>query len=248
MIGLGGSSTNDGGSGLLWALGMRLCTDDGRDVAPTPRGLASLASVDARGLDTRIRECEFSIMSDVDNPLCGTMGATAIFGPQKGVQADGIARIDAVLQRFAGLAQEALRVDVAGRPGSGAAGGLGFALQLVGGSVRSGAEVVAELIALDAAIEGADWVITGEGRSDRQTLLSKAPFVVAKHANALGVPVTLLSGAVDASALDDLHPHFAGCFALPGGPMPLDACIRDAAPLLAARAEALGRLVAASVK
>ena len=248
MIGLGGSSTNDGGSGLLCALGLRLLDAAGREVAPTPRGLASIASVDAARIDPRIGSCRFSIMSDVDNPLCAAMGATAIFGPQKGVQAGDVARIDAVLRRFADLAQEALQVDVAGRPGSGAAGGLGFALQLVGGTVRSGAEVVADLIRLDAALEGADWVITGEGRSDGQTLLSKAPFVVARHARASGVPVTLLSGAVDAGALADLHQHFAGCFALPGGPLSLDDCIRGAGPLLAARAEALGRLAAASVE
>ncbi len=121
-------------------------------------------------------------MSDVDNPLCGAMGATAIFGPQKGVQADDVARIDAVLRRYATLSEAALARAVAERPGSGAAGGLGFALQLVGGTVRSGAEVVCDLVRLDDAIAGADWVITGEGRSDRQTLLSKAPFVVARHA------------------------------------------------------------------
>ena len=101
---------------------------------------------------------------------------------------------------------------------------------------------------LDDAIAGADWVITGEGRSDRQTLLSKAPFVVARHADALDVPVTLLSGAVDPAALDDLHRHFAGCFALPHGPMSLDECIRDAGALLAARAEALGYVIAAAVE
>jgi glycerate kinase len=176
------------------------------------------------------------------------MGATAIFGPQKGVQADDVARIDAVLRRYATLSEAALARAVAGRPGSGAAGGLGFALQLVGGTVRSGAEVVCDLVRLDDAIAGADWVITGEGRSDRQTLLSKAPFVVARHARALDVPVTLLSGAVDPAALADLDRHFAGCFALPHGPMPLDECIRDAAALLASRAEALAYVIAAAVK
>jgi len=248
MIGLGGSSTNDGGSGLLCALGVRLRDASGRDAAPTPSGLASLASIDASALDARLRECEISIMSDVDNPLCGAMGATAIFGPQKGVTAGDVTRLDAVLRRFADLAQGALQCTVAERPGSGAAGGLGFALQLLGGDVRSGAEVVADLVHLDDAIRGADWVITGEGRSDRQTLLSKAPFVVARHAKALGVPVTLLSGAVDDAALADLHLHFAGCFALPPRPMPLDECIRDAAVLLAGRAEALGHVIAAAVK
>jgi len=248
MIGLGGSSTNDGGSGLLHALGARFRDAAGRDVAPSARGLASLASVDAAKLDGRLASCELSVMSDVDNPLCGAMGATAIFGPQKGVQADDVARIDAVLRRYATLSEAALARAVAGRPGSGAAGGLGFALQLVGGTVRSGAEVVCDLVRLDDAIAGADWVITGEGRSDRQTLLSKAPFVVARHARALAVPVTLLSGAVDPAALDDLERHFAGCFALPHGPMPLDECIRDAAALLAARAEAIGLVIAAAVK
>jgi glycerate kinase len=104
-------------------------------------------------------------------------------------------------------------------------GGLGFALQLLGGTMRSGREVVADLVRLDDALASAQWAITGEGRSDRQTLLSKAPFVVARHARANAVPVTLLSGALDDAALADLHRHFAGCFALPGRPMSLDECI-----------------------
>ena len=248
MIGLGGSSTNDGGSGLLQALGVRLCDEALRDVAPTPRGLASIERVDVGDLGERLRGVEISIMSDVDNPLCGRMGATAIFGPQKGVQAGDIERIDNVLRRFAEISQRALAREVADRPGSGAAGGLGFALQLVGGTMRSGAEVVADLVRLDDALASADWAITGEGRSDRQTLLSKAPFVVARHADACGVPVTLLSGAVDDAALPDLHQLFAGCFALPPRPMTLDECIRDAAHLLAARAEAIGHVIAAAVK
>jgi len=248
MVGLGGSSTNDGGSGLLQALGARLRDAAGRDVAATPRGLASLASVDVATLDPRLPSCEIAVMSDVDNPLCGAMGATAIFGPQKGVQAADVARIDGVLRSFAGLLEAALARPVAERGGSGAAGGLGFALQLLGADVRSGAEVVAELVRLDDAIAGAQWVVTGEGRSDRQTLLSKAPFVVARHAKTLGVPTVLLSGAVDADAMADLHLHFAGCFALPNGPMTLAECIRDAGALLAARAEALGRVIGAAVK
>ena len=108
--------------------------------------------------------------------------------------------------------------------------------------MQSGAEVVAELIGLDAALDGADWVITGEGRSDRQTLLAKAPFVVARLAAARGVPATLLSGAVDPAALADLGRHFAGCFGLPGGPMALADCIADAPQLLEARAEQLARV------
>jgi glycerate kinase len=242
MIGLGGSSTNDGGSGMLEALGLALVDDAGRALPPTPNGLAVLASVDASALDPRIAHCEIRIMSDVNNPLTGALGATAIFGPQKGVRPEDIPAFDAALGRFAALAEPALGRGASSSPGAGAAGGLGFAFALLGGSFSSGAEVVAELIGLDAALAGADWAITGEGRSDRQTLLAKAPFVVAQHAAALHVPVTLVSGAIDPSALADLGAHFAGCFGLPHGPATLADCIANAARLLEERGEQLGRV------
>jgi glycerate 2-kinase len=245
MIGLGGSSTNDGGSGLLEALGMALFDDAGRPVAPTPDGLAALARVDATAIDPRIAECHIRIMSDVNNPLTGTLGATAIFGPQKGVRAGNIAACDALLGRFATLAEGALGRAAQQDPGAGAAGGLGFALALLGGAFASGAEVVAGLIGLDAALADADWAITGEGRSDRQTLLAKAPFVVAQHAAARKVPVTLISGGIDPPALAALRAHFAGCFGLPHGPAGLADCIANAAQLLEERAEQVGRVFAA---
>ncbi|MBK9115544.1 MAG: glycerate kinase [Betaproteobacteria bacterium] len=245
MIGLGGSSTNDGGSGMLAALGLTLADRDGRPVDATPRALASLAGVDAARVDARLRECEIRIMSDVNNPLCGDLGATAIFGPQKGVTPAEAPAFDATLAHYAALAEAAVGRHAAGLPGAGAAGGLGFALQLVGGTFASGAAVVADLIGLDAALAGADWALTGEGRTDRQTLLAKAPFVVAQRAAAAGVPVTLVSGAIDAASLPELSRHFAGCFALPNGPATLADCIADAAALLEARAEQAARVFAA---
>jgi glycerate kinase len=241
MIGVGGSSTNDGGSGMLAALGLKISDDSGRLVAPTPRGLAGAAQADASGLDRRLFESTITIMSDVNNPLCGERGATAVFGPQKGVQPGDVATLDATLSRYAGLAERAVRRRVADQPGAGAAGGLGFALQLVGASFRSGAEVVADLIGLDAALKGATWAFSGEGRSDRQTLLRKAPLVVAERARAAGVPITLLSGAIDATALPELSKVFSGCFALPSGPMSLADCIAGADTLLADRAEQIAR-------
>ena len=241
MIGVGGSSTNDGGAGMLTALGLAIVDDAGRAVAPTPQGLASAAHADASGLDRRLGESAITIMSDVNNPLCGERGATAVFGPQKGVRPDDIAALDATLSRYAVLAERAVGSHVAERPGAGAAGGLGFALQLVGASFRSGAEVVADLIGLDAALDGATWAFSGEGRSDRQTLLRKAPFVVAERARAVGVPITLLSGAVEAAALPELSKVFSGCFALPSGPMSLEDCIAQADALLADRAEQIAR-------
>lgn len=246
MIGLGGSSTNDGGAGMLAALGMRLVAGNGDAIAPTPAGLANLASVDAGGLDPRLGECAITIMSDVNNPLCGERGATAIFGPQKGVRAGEVAAIDATLARFAALAERAVGAIAAGQPGAGAAGGLGFALQLVGGSFRSGAEVVADLIGLDAALVDADWAFTGEGRTDAQTLLRKAPFVVAERARAAGVPITLLSGAIDSAAWPELGRVFDGCFALPAGPMALTDCIAHADALLADRAGQIARVWSAA--
>ena len=242
MIGLGGSSTNDAGAGMLATLGVKLVDGKGRDVEPTPLGLKALAQVDASTLDPRMAEAQITIMSDVTNPLCGERGATAIFGPQKGVATERVAEIDATLARFAPLAERAIGRGVKDRPGAGAAGGLGFALLLLGGELRSGAEVVADLLGLDAALDGAHWLITGEGRTDRQTLLGKAPFVAARHAAARGVPVTLVSGSIDRSALAELRSRFTSCHALAFGPATLEECVANAPALLADTAEQLARL------
>jgi glycerate kinase len=247
-VGLGGSSTNDGGAGLLAGLGVALLDERGDPVEPTPRGLARLAGIDVSNLDPRLREAHVSILSDVNNPLCGPHGAIAVFGPQKGVAPGDIETFDATLARLAQLAQTAFGRRVADRAGAGAAGGLGFALQLLGGTVTSGAEVVADLIRLDAALAEADWAITGEGRSDAQTLLSKGPFVVAQRAKRHGVPVTLISGAVDSRALAELNRHFAGCFGLPNGPASLQECLEHAPAWLADRAEQAARLRSAPTR
>lgn len=246
LIGLGGSSTNDGGAGLLAALGLKLVDAQGRDVAPTPAGMAALAEVDASVLDTRLAQTHITIMSDVDNALCGERGATAVFGAQKGVRPESAAELDACIARFATLTERAIGRNAKEREGAGAAGGLGFALQLLGGEPRSGAQVIADLIGLDAALEHADWLITGEGRSDRQTLSGKAPFVAAKRAAARRVPATLISGAIDRAALPELGRVFAGCHSLTFGPATLEDCLSGAASLLADRAEQLALVFAAA--
>jgi glycerate kinase len=242
MIGLGGSSTNDGGAGLLAALGLSLTDARGQAIAPTPAGLAALAAVDASGLDPRLADAEIIVMSDVNNPLTGDRGATAIFGPQKGASRERIAEIDRRIANFASLAERALNRRAQDEPGAGAAGGLGFALQLIGGKMRSGAEVVADLVGLDAALDGAGWAITGEGRSDAQTALGKTPLIVALRAAARQIPVSLISGSIDRSALPALGRYFAGCFSLPSGPAKLEQCLAQAAELLADRAEQVARL------
>ncbi|MCP3709027.1 glycerate kinase [Paraburkholderia sp. CNPSo 3274] len=241
-VALGGSSTNDAGAGLLAGLGLQLFDAAGKPLEPTPQALAQVARVEASGLDARLREASFVGMSDVDNPLTGEHGATAVFGPQKGVTPEQVAPIDAALGRFADLLETALGRRVRDEAGSGAAGGLGFALRMLGASFEPGAEVVARTIGLDEALDRADWLITGEGRSDVQTLHGKAPFIACRHAAAVGVPATLLSGAVDAAALPRLAEHFSGCFSPAPGPITLETAIRDAARLLANEAEQLARL------
>jgi glycerate kinase len=246
LIALGGSCTNDGGAGMLEALGMRYFDSTRATVPPSLGTLTTIERVDATGLHPNLAEVELTLLSDVDNPLSGPRGATATFGPQKGVPGEDVATFDAALARFADQVEAALGSHVAESPGAGAAGGLGFALQALGGTSRSGAEFVADVVGLDAALRGADWLITGEGRSDGQTLAGKAPLVAARRARAAGVPATLLSGALSADAVPLLAPHFAGCFALPTSPMTTEASIAGADALLAERTEQLARLWAAA--
>jgi glycerate kinase len=242
FVALGGSSTNDGGAGLLVGLGLRLFDAHDNELDATPEQLTRLTKVDVSQLDARLADTSFVGMSDVDNPLTGEHGATAVFGPQKGVRPEQVASIDATLGRFADLLETALGRNARHQPGAGAAGGLGFALHMLGAHFEPGAETVARQIGLDAALEGADWLITGEGRSDVQTLHGKAPFIACRHAQAAGIPATLLSGAVDSTALPRLAEHFAGCFSPAPGPITLEVAIRDAARLLADQAEQLTRL------
>ena len=242
VVGLGGSNTNDAGAGMLCALGARLIGANGAELAPRPSALAELERVEISELDRRLVACSLTILADVENPLCGPHGATATFGPQKGVAAGDVGSLGRVLERFAAHAQSAFGRSAATQRGAGAAGGLGFAFQLLGATCVSGAEAVAELVQLDAALAGADWSISGEGRSDEQTLAGKAPLVVARRARGAGVPITLLSAAIDGAALPELCRFFDGCFAISPGPISFDESVATTEQLLADRAEQLARL------
>lgn len=250
-VGLGGTSTNDGGAGLLAALGVKFVSSTRKSIAPTPDGLATLISVDVTALDPRVAECSITLLSDVNNPLCGAMGATAIFGPQKGVAASEILRIDGVIEHYATRLEAALQKTAKDKPGAGAAGGLGYALQLVGAKFASGAETVADLVGLKEACNAADWLITGEGRSDVQTLLGKTPYAAAKIARQHGathLQATLLSGGVDPAALAKLNEVFnGGCFSLTPGPIALDQAVIRGAEFLSNAAEQLARLKMAPI-
>lgn len=247
FVGLGGTCSNDGGAGLLAALGVKFTGTFRREIAPSPSGLAKLISVDVTGLDARLAECEITLLSDVNNPLTGVRGATAIFGPQKGVATHDVAKVDASIDAYADRLEAALQRHAKDKPGAGAAGGLGYALQLLGAKFDSGAQTVARLIGLADACKGADWLITGEGRSDAQTLLGKTPFAAAQIARAhgnSGLKATLVSGGVDPSALAALAATFnGGCFSIVPGPMTLDQAVIRAPELLANTAEQVARLL-----
>ena len=197
VIGLGGSATNDGGAGLISALGGRLLDSNRRPVTPTPEGMNNVASLDLSELDPRLAGVEVILASDVTNPLLGPDGATAVFGPQKGVTPARAPVIETVLAGWADVLETATGREVRDLPGAGAAGGLGAAfLALTGATLRPGLEVVAEAAGLEEAVRDADLVLTGEGRIDGQTRFGKTPWGVAEIARRHGVPVVMLGGEV----------------------------------------------------
>jgi glycerate kinase len=203
-IGLGGSATTDGGSGLLRALGVRF-VGDGGDLPEGGAALARLDRIDTSALDPRLADVKIVIASDVTNPLCGPRGAAATYGPQKGADEPAVAALDAALATYGRAIEQATGRLVADIPGAGAAGGTTAGLIGVAhATVRPGVEVVAELVGLADALETADLVITGEGRADEQTLQGKTAMGVATLARPRATPVALLCGALGdrAEALD----------------------------------------------
>ena len=244
ILAIGGSATNDAGAGALQALGLGLFDAQGNSLPRGGLALAHVARIELAGLDPRLAEVRFEIAADVNNPLCGEHGASAIFGPQKGASAEHVQLLDQALGHFADHCAKVLPKDVRQEPGSGAAGGLGFAAKaFLGAQFRAGVEVVAELVGLAEAVKGADLVITGEGRFDAQTLRGKTPFGVASIARAEGVPVVVLAGTLG-EGYQALYEHgINAAFAIASGPMTLqDACAR-AAPLLTDRARDIARLL-----
>jgi len=227
IVGLGGSATNDGGIGMLAALGVRFYNAGGQELYGYGRDLLELERVDWSGLDGRLEGGMITIASDVANPLLGHTGASYVYGAQKGADAETIARLDAAMAKYAGLLRRMTGVDRSETPGAGAAGGLGFALLHLGGTIVPGARVVEEASGLKARIASADWVVTGEGSSDGQTLYGKAPFHVARLAEEAGKPALLVSGSLGAG-WEQLLPHFAGCFSTVTHCAELDDILRHA--------------------
>lgn len=221
VVGLGGSATTDGGAGLLAGLGVRWLDADGNALSPTPAGLAALDHADVSGLDPRLAAVAIELACDVTNPLLGTEGAAAVFGPQKGATPGQVPVLDATLARIADALVAAGLPDVRDLPGSGAAGGLGAAFLALGARMRRGVEVVAEAAHLEEAVAGADLVLTGEGSLDRQTLSGKTPAGVADVAARHGVPVIAFAGRLGEGSEELLGRGFAAVVSITTGPCDL---------------------------
>jgi glycerate 2-kinase len=244
IIGIGGSATNDGGSGMARALGVRFLDREGRELPNGGAALARLDHIDATHLDPRVVELEVEVACDVNNPLTGPTGASHVYGPQKGATPEMIEILDAALARYANILQRDLGVDVADIPGAGAAGGLGAGLiAFLNARLRAGVDLVFDAMDIDSALRGIDLVITGEGRVDRQDLYGKAPMGIAKRAHERGIPCIAVAGSTGR----DYHVVYDhGLDAVIGTvnrPMPLERAIAESARLITEAAMRACRLV-----
>ncbi|WP_336932130.1 glycerate kinase [Vibrio cholerae] len=195
IIGLGGSATNDGGVGMLAALGARFTNADGDPIQLTGGGLRELTHIDLQDFDPRLQNCDILVACDVNNPLCGDKGASAVFGPQKGAMPEDVQLLDGALRQFGLLTEKVTGKMVLESAGAGAAGGMGAALlAYTQARLRPGIEIVLETVQLAYQVSDADLVITGEGRIDSQTVHGKTPMGVAKVAKRFDVPVLALCG------------------------------------------------------
>lgn len=237
-VGIGGSATNDGGIGMAAALGVRFLDGAGHDVAPIAANLARIRHVDLSQRLPGVAGVRFEAVCDVDNPLCGEHGASAVYGPQKGASPAQVAALDAGLANLAGVIKHDLGVDVIDLPGAGAAGGLGAGLcAFLGADLRRGIDVILELVQLPQKLADAELVLTGEGRIDRQTVFGKAPAGVAAAARARSIPCIVIAGSIG-DGLGALHAiGINAVFSLCPGPIPLAEAMADAARHLAAATE-----------
>ena len=244
IVGIGGSATNDAGAGMAQALGVRLLDESGNELEPGGAALAKLHRIDMSSLDEVVNECEFLVACDVNNPLTGPTGASAIYGPQKGATPEMIRELDAALSHFADVVVRDIGVEVSDVAGAGAAGGLGGGLiAFVGGQLRAGVDIVLDTVGLDDYLTDCDLVITGEGSMDHSTIYNKAPVGVAARAKRLGIPVVGISGSLG-SGFQDVHDYgIDGLSAITSGPMTLDEASERASELIANTAEQVMRLL-----
>ena len=243
IIGIGGSATNDGGAGMAQSLGYRLLDAAGAELPPGGAALARLERIDSSGLGPAWRGLEVQVACDVTNPLCGPLGASAVYGPQKGATPEMVADLDAALANFARVVRRDLGVDVADLPGSGAAGGAGAGLvAFLGATLVAGAPLVVDATGLDAALAGAFAVMTGEGRVDSQSVFGKGPVEVTRRARAAGVPAVLLAGSLGGGWEAILAEGAVAVLPIAEGPATVEEMMRETERLIESAAERACRL------
>ncbi len=251
IVGIGGSATNDGGTGMLAALGYSFRKEDGSPIALGAQGLKDLASIGCEEVLPELADCTFRVACDVTNPLCGEKGCSAIFGPQKGATPETVPLMDGWIARYAEIAKTVNPLADAEYPGVGAAGGLGFAfLSFTNAVLEPGIEIVLKEVNLEAAIAECDIAVTGEGRLDSQTVMGKAPSGVANLAKKYGKPVIAFSGAVTEDAVSCNEKGIDAFFPIQRGPISLEQAMEreTARKSLEATAEQVFRLIAATQK
>ncbi|CAO1667998.1 Glycerate kinase [Halomonas sp. NYA30] len=240
---LGGSATNDGGAGMLQVLGARFLDQNDEPLPPGGAALSQLARLTLDGLDPRLAGLALEAAVDVDNPLLGVRGATAVFGPQKGASPEEVEQLDRALGHFADISAQVLGEDYRTLPGAGAAGGMGFAAKaFLNATLKPGIEMIMQQADMATLLANADLVITGEGRLDGQSLAGKTPIGVSRAAKRLNKPVIVLAGSLGDGWQACFDEGVTAAFALADGPMTLADALPRTAELLEARCENLLRL------
>lgn len=244
IVGLGGSGTNDGGAGMVQALGGRLLDVQGNELPFGGGSLSHLKRIDLSGMDERLQSCTFTIASDVDNPLCGPNGASEVYGPQKGASPSMVQLLDANLAHYANIINVHLGIDVAIILGGGAAGGLGAGMiAFLNASLQPGVELIIEAVGLAEELKGADLVLTGEGQCDFQTIRGKTPYGVAQTAQKWKVPVVIIAGSVGIGVEALYSCGVQSVFSMVDRPMSLEQAIAQAPELLMNATERIIRLI-----
>ena len=244
IIGIGGSATNDGGAGMVQALGVRLLDGNGEELSWGGAALSKLNRIDISGIDKRLSECQITVACDVTNPLCGEQGASKVYGPQKGATEEMCRHLDNALANYGRIIKNDLGIDVLDMPGTGAAGGLGAGLvAFLGAELLSGIEIVSKAVGLEDHLEGAALVFTGEGRIDTQTLFGKTIAGVAAKAKALRIPVVAIVGELSGGYHGLYQQGIVAALSITPGPITLKKSMQNAERLITDTTERALRLI-----
>ncbi len=245
VIGLGGSATNDGGAGIMEALGVRLLDSSGKALPRGGGALGRLQQMDVSDLDQRLAEAEIIMASDVSNPLTGSQGASYVFGPQKGASPEMLPVLDEALRHYGSMLEEVFDRPIAALPGTGAAGGTAASLiAFCGAKVVSGIDLFLDLVSFEERLAGADFIVTGEGKLDEQTLSGKVIDGVCKRGHAHNIPVIALCGGLALSSEQLTQLGVAAAFSIVRGPCALDEAVAQALDWAESQAEQLCRIYA----